>query len=205
MKPVTRKQKMVLDHVVKQLAAGQPPSQREMADHFDMAQNSIYQLVGYLKKKGYLEDLGGHRGLRLSRRYAKQIQKSSGIPVVGRVAAGMPILAEENIESYLDLANMVKRPKGVFSLRVAGDSMIDDGIMDGDYVLVRPRNEIDNGRIGVVLIDDEATVKRIFKQKNRVVLKSANKKARYKPIYISAKENLRIIGQVIGCVRTEIN
>jgi repressor LexA len=195
---------MILDYVAKRLEAGEPPSQREMGERFDMAQNSIYQLVNYLKKKGYLEDAGGHRGLRLARRYARQIQKPAGIPVVGRVAAGMPILAEENVEDYLDLTSMFKRARGLFSLQVSGDSMVDEGILDGDYVLVQPGHDIDSGAIGVVLIDDEATVKRVYKQKHRVVLKSANRKAGYKPIYVSATESLRIIGKVVGCLRTDV-
>ncbi len=205
MEPLTKKQRMILDYIVKRLEAGEPPSQREMAARFDMAQNSIYQLVNYLKKKGYVEDAGGHRGLRLARRYARLLRKPAGVPVVGRVAAGLPILAEENIEGYLDLPSMFKRARGVFSLQVSGDSMVDEGILDGDYVLVQPQADIENGSIGVVLIDDEATVKRVFKQKNRVVLKPANKKAGYKPIYVSATENLRVVGQVVGCVRTVIN
>ncbi len=205
MEALTKKQRMILGYIVKRLEAGEPPSQREMAARFDMAQNSIYQLVNYLKKKGYVEDAGGHRGLRLARRYARQLRKPTGVPVMGRVAAGLPILAEENIEGYLDLPSMFKRARGVFSLQVSGDSMVDEGILDGDYVLVQPQADIENGSIGVVLIDDEATVKRVFKQKNRVVLKPANKKAGYKPIYVSATENLRVVGQVVGCVRTVVN
>jgi repressor LexA len=204
MEPLTTKQRMMLDYIVKRLDDGKPPSQREMAARFDMAQNSVYQLVNYLKKKGYVEDAGGHRGLRLTRRYARQICKPAGVPVVGRVAAGMPILAEENIEGYLDLPSMFKHARGVFSLQVMGDSMVDEGILDGDYVMVKPCADIESGTIAVVLIDDEATVKRVYKQKNRMVLKSANKKAGYKPIYVSATENLHVVGQVVGCVRTSV-
>ncbi|MFC1652678.1 transcriptional repressor LexA [Planctomycetota bacterium] len=205
MKPITKKQKMILDFITKRLAdQGRPPSQREIGAQYGLAQNSVFQFLNYLKQKGYLEDDGGHRGIRLSRRYARAVQKTEGMPVVGRVAAGMPILAEENVDEYLDLPNMVKRTKATFTLKVTGDSMVDDGIMDGDYVLVRPRRDIESGRIGVVLIDDEATVKRVFKQKTRIVLKPANKKAGYKPIYVSNAESLRIVGEVVGCVRTEI-
>ncbi|HLB73140.1 MAG TPA: transcriptional repressor LexA, partial [Sedimentisphaerales bacterium] len=127
-------------------------------------------------------------------------------PLVGRVAAGEPILAEENIEEYVSLPDMFGRTDGAFLLKVVGDSMVDEGIMDGDLVLVRPTSTIDNGQIGVVLLDDEATVKRIYIQSNRIALKPANRAAGYETRYIKRSErDVRIIGKVIGCLRTNIN
>jgi len=205
MEPLTEKQEQVLAFVVGRLQENHPPSQREVARHFGLAQNAVYQLVGYLKKKGYLVDSGGHRGLRLSPEYLAEMEAAQGLPVVGRVAAGEPILAEEHIESYMNLEKLFDRPKGTFLLKVAGDSMVDEGIMDGDYVVVAVRSTVRNGQIGVVLLDDEATVKRVFLQKHRVALKPANKRAGYKTRYIKASEkNVRIVGRVIGCIRTDI-
>jgi repressor LexA len=205
MEPLTDKQRQVLEYVVERLEANEPPSQREMADHFGLAQNAIYQLVSYLRKKGYVFDSGGHRGLRLTPEYVRQRRKTAGLPILGRVAAGTPILAEENVEGYMDVSEALGRAKGDFLLRVTGDSMVDDGILDGDYLVVRLASTIDNGRIAIVLLDDEATVKRVFVQKNRVALKPANRRAGYKTRYIRRfDKDVRIIGKVVGCVRMDI-
>ncbi|HUW20533.1 MAG TPA: transcriptional repressor LexA [Sedimentisphaerales bacterium] len=203
MKPLTEKQKKVLEFIEARLRDNEPPSQREIAEHFGLAQNAVYQLVSYLKKKGYLVDSGGHRGLRLSEEYLGKIERTEGLPIVGRVAAGEPILAQENIEGYVNLNELFGQSKDTFILKVAGDSMVDEGIMDGDYVVVKPASMIENGRIGVVLLDDEATVKRVYLQRGRIALKAANEAAGYKTKYIKRNsENARIIGKVIGCLRT---
>lgn len=202
MEPLTEKQQKVLRFIEKRLRENKPPSQREVAEHFGLAQNAAYQLINYLKKKGYLADLGGHRGLRLSNTYLQKKRQTEGIPVVGTVAAGEPILAEENIEGYVDLKKLFGQSKDTFILKVAGDSMVDEGIMDGDYVVVQPGSKFENGKIGVVLLDDEATVKRIYAQRGRIALEPANKAAGYKTKYIKRdSENARIIGKVIGCLR----
>jgi repressor LexA len=199
MEPLTEKQQKALSYIERRLASGNPPSQREIAKHFGMAQNAVYQLAEYLKKKGYLVDLGGHRGLRLSREYLSRKGQTRGIPVVGRVAAGEPILAQENIEGYMNLEELFGRSKDTFILKVVGDSMVDEGIMDGDFVVVKPASAIENGQIGVVLLDDEATVKRIYIQRGRIALKSANKAAGYKTRYVKrGDKSVRIIGKVMG-------
>jgi repressor LexA len=203
METLTQKQRKVLEFIEDQLRDGEPPSQREIARHFGLAQNAVYQLVGYLKKKGYLVDSGGHRGLRLSEGYLEKKRETEGIPIVGRVAAGEPILAEENIEGYVNLDELFGRSKDMFILKVAGDSMVDEGIMDGDYAVVKPTATIEDGRIGVVLLDDEATVKKVYVQRGRIALKPANQAAGYKTKYIKrGSENIRIVGKVIGCLRT---
>ena len=202
MEPLTEKQKKVLKFIESRLQDNHPPSQREIARHFGLAQNAAYQLVRYLKKKGYLLDSGGHRGLRLSRDYVEKKRRTQGIPVVGSVAAGEPILAEENIERYANLKELLGFSADVFLLRVSGDSMIDEGIMDGDYVAVKPGRTIQNGKIGVVLLDDEATVKRVYIQRGRMALRPANKAAGYRTKYIrQGSKRVRIIGKVISCVR----
>ena len=201
MHPITEKQRKILKFIENRLRAGTPPSQREIAAHFHLAQNSVCQLVGYLRKKGYLTNLGGHRGLRLSKQYARSTERP-GLPIVGQVAAGEPILAEQNIEDYLNLHQTLGISDDVFLLRVRGDSMTDEGIMDGDLVAVRPDPEVENGQIAVVLLDDEATVKKVSFQKNRIALKPANRKAGYKTTYIKKNEkNVCIVGKVIACLR----
>jgi len=205
MEPLTHKQQQILTYIEKCLSQGEPPSQREIADAFGMVQNSVYQLIGYLRQKGYLADNRGHRGLRLSEAYGAVKQASHGLPIVGRVAAGQPILAQENVEAYLDPKEVFSCKEGRFLLRVAGDSMIDDGILDGDLVLVEPCKEIENGCVGVVLVDDDATVKRVYKQKYRIALKPANKKARYKTMYFKAfDKDIRMVGKVVGCLRVRV-
>ncbi len=205
MEPLTEKQRRVLKFIEDRLNEDNPPSQREIARHFGLAQNAVYQLVGYLKRKGYLVDSGGHRGLRLSGEYLDEAGQSDGIPIVGRVAAGEPILAEENIEGYVNIERLFNKSEGIFLLRVSGDSMVDEGIMDGDYVAVEPASEIESGRLGVVLLDDEATVKRVHIQKNRIALKPANRRAGYKTRYIKQfDKDIRIIGKVVGCIRTNM-
>jgi repressor LexA len=205
MELLTEKQRQVLKFIEDRLSENNPPSQREIARHFGLAQNAVYQLVGYLKKKGYLVDAGGHRGLRLSGEYLDETRQTDGIPIVGRVAAGEPILAEENIEGYVNVERLFNQSEGIFLLRVSGDSMIDEGIMDGDYVAVEPTSEIESGQLGVVLLDDEATVKRVHIQKNRIALKPANKRAGYRTRYVKQfDKDIRIIGKVIGCIRTDM-
>jgi repressor LexA len=202
MEPLSGKQKKVLNFIEHRLRENNPPSQREIAEHFGLAQNAVCQLIGYLKKKGYITDSGGHRGLRLSQTYQNKLKRTEGIPIVGRVAAGEPILAEENIDGYIRPDELVERVDDTFILKVVGDSMVDDGIMHGDYIVVKPTSDIRNGQIAVVLLDDEATVKKVFLRRNRIALKPANKSAGYKTRYIGAREkNIRIIGRVTACIR----
>ena len=203
---LSERQHEVLIYIEARLQGKGPPSQREIGRHFGLTQNAAYQFVRYLKNKGYLTDSPGHRTLRLSQEYMAEKGLFEGIPVVGRVAAGEPILARENIEEYVDLRGLFSRSAGTFLLKVVGDSMVDEGIMDGDLVAVRPGATIENGQIGVVLLNDEATVKRIYIQSNRIALKSANRVAGYKTRYIKRSEKeIRIIGTVIGCLRTDID
>lgn len=202
MEPLTEKQQKVLTFIEQRLRDNIPPSEREIAQHFHVARNAICQIVGYLKKKGYLVDSGGHRGLRLSKGYLDKIRRTEGIPVVGRVAAGKPILAEESIERYINLKELFCPSKDTFIVKVVGDSMIDEGITDGDFVVVKPTSKIENGQIGMVLLDDEATIKRIYIQSDRIALKSGNRPANYKTRYIKrGDKDIRIIGRVTGCFK----
>ena len=202
MQPLTEKQQRVLKYIESRLEKNNPPSQREIARHFHLAQNAVFQLINYLRKKGYLADSSGHRALRLSKEYLETAKKPKGLPVIGTVAAGRPILAEENIEQYLDLGEMFQPTAKMFLLKVAGDSMVDEGIMDGDFVVVEPASEIANGRIAVVLLNDEATVKKVYVRRKDIALKPANKAAGYKTMYIKKdSDNIRIVGKVTGCFR----
>jgi len=202
MEPLTAKQQKVLNYIERRLQKDSPPSQREIAQYFGLAQNAVYQLIRYLRKKGYLAGSGGHRGLRLSKAYLDETRQTEGIPIIGRVAAGEPILAEENVEGYINPKELFGPAGSTFILKVAGDSMVDAGIMDGDFVVVRLTSEIGNGQIAVVLVNDEATVKRIYIQRNRIALEPANTAAGYKTMYVKkGGENVRVIGKVACCFR----
>ena len=201
MKYLTEKQKKILSFIEIRLEQNYSPSQREIADHFNLAQNAVYQHIRYLKEKGYMDKTSVHRGLRLSDEYLAQKEKQKGLPLVGRVAAGEPILAEQNIEDYITVPEIIaKSGKNAFLLKVRGDSMVDDGILNNDIVVVDPDSRVENGQIGVVLLDDEATVKRVLFQKKRIALKPANQK--YQTRYITETDKqLRIVGKVVGCFR----
>lgn len=215
MEALTGKQQAVLDYIERRLAGSDPPSQREIAAHFGLSQNAAYQLVSYLRQKGYVVNAGGHRGLRLTKTYERARlrrggktsvlgleEQEAGLPVVGRVAAGSPILAQENIERYLDPAEMFGPNRNRFCLRVVGDSMVDEGIMDGDFVVVEPTTELGQNQMAVVLVGDEATVKRVRFEDDQVVLVPANRARRYRPrTYRRDDETLRIVGKVVGCMR----
>ena len=202
MEPLTAKQQKVLNYIEKRLQKDSPPSQREIAQYFGLAQNAVYQLISYLRKKDYLANSGGHRGIRLSKAYLDETRQTEGIPIIGRVAAGEPILAEENVEGYINPKELFGPAGSTFILKVAGDSMVDAGIMDGDFVVVRLTSEVGNGQIAVVLVNDEATVKRVYIQRNRIALEPANTAAGYKTMYVKkGGENVRVIGKVACCFR----
>jgi repressor LexA len=119
-----------------------------------------------------------------------------GIPVLGKISAGKPIEAVENVEKYLNNVSDLFGTKDVFGLRIQGDSMIGAGIFDGDIVIIRKQQSAENGEIIAALIENEATVKRFYKDKNYVKLVAENSK--YPPI---VSRNINIIGKVIGVIR----
>ncbi|SFN50234.1 transcriptional repressor LexA [Proteiniclasticum ruminis] len=120
---------------------------------------------------------------------------SKRIPLIGTIAAGQPILAEQNIEDYFSLDNKIKAD---FCLRIKGDSMINVNIMDGDIVFIRKQDDLEDGEIGAVLVDDSATLKRFFRENGSVILQSEN--FTYKPMVIS-KGEVRILGKMVASLR----
>lgn len=114
------------------------------------------------------------------------------IPVIGTIAAGEPILAVENIEEYIDLD---KKISADFALRVRGDSMVGANIFDGDIIFIRKQSDVDDGEIAAVIIDDSATLKRVFKFENKVVLRAENPK--YKPILLNGDKSVYIVGKAV--------
>jgi repressor LexA len=122
--------------------------------------------------------------------------RPAGLPLVGQVAAGAPVLAEENIEEYLEIPNVIGGEEGDYVLRIRGDSMKDAGILEDDFVVVRPSDDADDGEIVVALIGEEATVKRIFRTADHVRLQPEN--AAMEPIIST---DAKVLGRVVGVFR----
>jgi repressor LexA len=189
---LTPRQREVLDFILERIhTVGSPPTIREIAHHFDFSSTGSPRVhLKALAKKGYL---------RLNPQISRGIEllaQAIGIPIVGRVKAGGPELAVENVEGYLDLSKVFPHEETIFALRVKGDSMVGVGIIDGDLAIVRRQPSAEKGEIVVALIGEEATVKRFFKEPRGVRLESAN--PAYEPIV--SKEAI-IVGKVIGLVR----
>lgn len=194
--PLTRRQRDIVEFFeTYRRAQGISPTLEEIANALGVNKVTIFGHVAELERKGVLVRAarGISRGLQLA-----ENESCSGtkLAILGRIAAGRPIEAVEDAED-LDLADLLPPGKECYALRVKGDSMIDDGIRDGDVVLVERRSEARNGETVVaVLSDEECTLKRFYREKNRIRLQPSN--AALKPIYVSAVE---IRGVVIGVVR----
>jgi repressor LexA len=195
---------------------GFPPTLREIASHFGLrGPKAPQKTLNILERKGYIRKIpGGSRaveilGSKVGRHsdlpYKMGFVKSATaptfpIPIVGRVQAGEPILAVENVEGYINLDRSLASSGDVFLLRVQGNSMIDAHIQDGDFALVKPQPNAENGEIVVVLIEDEATIKRIFKKRDLIRLEPAH--PRMEPIVVKKGEKkIVIVGKVIGIFR----
>jgi repressor LexA len=176
---------------------GSAPTIREIGLQFGISStNGVRYYLSLLEKAGYIRRTGG-----ISRGIGPSVEAApSGIPVLGRVAAGEPIVAEENWSGSLELAGMFGQTENLFALQVKGDSMIDAGILQGDYVIVQKQDTARAGEIVVGLLEDEATVKYYQPRKDRVELVPANDK--YSPIVVTEAADFRILGIVRGVVRS---
>ncbi len=197
MSPLTPKQKEVLDFIESFSAGnGYPPSQQEIARAFGLRSlGTVQNYLVRLEREGALaRDWNARRGLRLRR----QTGSVAELPLAGQVAAGRPIEAVQTPDSIEVPASMVGAGEN-FVLRVQGDSMVGDGILDGDYVVVRKQADADNGQTVVALLDNEATVKRLYRRQGRIELHPAN--PAMAPIVVAGEESLRIEGVVVGVIR----
>ena len=224
---LTDRQREVLDFISGSIAErGYPPTLREIGVHFGIrSTNGVNDHLKALEKKGYLrrEDLksramrpverpetsgknGSARGnnghgnvIPLAAQLGKDVIE---VPILGRVAAGEPLLAVENVEDTVKVDRFfVGRHKEVFGLRVVGESMIEDGIVDGDYVFVKKTPTANKGDIVVAMIEGEATVKRFFPEKDRIRFQPAN--SGMEPIFVNKTDfrSVDIIGIVVGVYR----
>ena len=179
---------------------GYPPTIREIGREYGISStNGVRYYLNLLEKEGHLR-----RSERISRGIEGMAKPaapaSAGIPLLGRVAAGQPILAEESFEGAVEPGDMFGDRSGLFALRVRGDSMTGAGIMAGDYVIVRHQDNANTGEMVVALLENEATVKYYRPGRGRVELVAAN--PAYDPIVVDPQGGFRILGVVKGVLRT---
>lgn len=191
MRELTTKESAVFDLIRRSIEKGVIPSVREIGAELGIkSTSSVHRYLTSLEEKGYIE-----RGDGLNRSIRLPGNQVSHIPVLGVVTAGQPILAVESVEEYIPV-QLRGNSKELFALRVRGESMIKAGILDGDLIIARRTPTAENGEIVVALIDDEATVKRFYKENGGFRLQPENDTM--EPIYT---DHLMILGRVVGLQR----
>ena len=198
--PLTDRQKQIYEFVsVTVREKGYAPSIPEIGQRFKIASTrGVFDHLQALERKGYIKRVGKRAIEIVSQSGRSALPQAKEIPIVGRVRAGAPVLAEENIEGFLTVGNEIARGTETFALKVKGDSMIDDGILEGDHVIIRQQRTAENGDIVCALIGNEATLNRFQRKGNQIILKPANPK--YEPIIVS-KGEFRILGKATGVIR----
>ncbi|HEY3294168.1 MAG TPA: transcriptional repressor LexA [bacterium] len=202
---LTEKQKKALAFIQSEIRAkGRPPTLREIGAEISITStNGVRYLLEILERKGFLvRSPMLSRGIELTPRaaVAYPFEETIEVPIVGRVAAGIPFLASENLEGHIRVDRTVASADDTFALRVRGDSMKDAGILEGDVIFAKPQSTADAGDIVVALLGDEATVKFFRPQNERICLEPANRY--YSPIVIEkGTPGFRILGRVIGLMR----
>jgi repressor LexA len=204
---LTKRQQEIFDFIKKYSAKhGYPPTVRDIGKAVGLASSStVHAHLANLEKVGLVRrDPSKPRALELLDRAVgsavdsvRNVVQSPGLPVVGAVAAGQPVLAEENIEEYVQLPAEIGGEDAEFILRVRGDSMIDAGILEGDRVVVRKQETANDGEIVVALVGEEATVKRFFREADHVRLQPEN--PAHEPI---RSKDVQILGRVVGLYRS---
>lgn len=190
---LTKKQKMALELIrIKIQQTGYPPTVRELCVALGVRSSATaFKYLKILEQKGYIKrEKEKTRAIRL-------MPRIRNLPLVGKVAAGNPLLALEEYSEVIPVPEELAGQEGTFLVRVEGDSMIGDHILDGDYVIVQPQNEADNGDIIIALLNqEEVTVKRFYQNRDKIILKPSN--PTYQPIIT---RDIIILGKVIGIIR----
>lgn len=194
MKPLTKSQQKVYDYIKDCLTESRIPSVREICNATGLKSTSTVHLhLKTLEERGLIErDHGMNRCIRLP-----GAEKTASVPVMGRVTAGMPILAVEDVEGYVTVSETFRRGRELFALRVVGESMINAGILDGDTVIVHRTPTAENGEIVVALVGEEATVKRFYKEKGHFRLQPENDS--FEPIIV---DEVVLLGKVVALFRS---
>ena len=199
---LTNRQQEIFDFIKRYSSRhGYPPTVRDIGKAVGLASSStVHAHLANLEKIGLLRrDPSKPRAIELLDKAVegvKNVVRPGGLPLVGQVAAGQPVLAEENIEEYVDVPLLAGGEDGEYLLRVRGDSMKDAGILEGDHVVVRPQSSAKDGQIVVALVGEEATIKRFFKEADHVRLQPEN--AAMEPI---RSREVRVLGRVVGVMR----
>lgn len=206
---LTERQRTILNFIEQfREESGYPPTLRQIGKQFGIASTfGVKRHLEALEKKGYITvENNASRGinlLKMENSPKDTVQEDSiyrQVPIIGRVAAGSPIMAIENMEGNLIIdPSFAKRSDDSFALKVKGDSMIDAGIFEGDMVIVSPSTEVTTNDIAVAMINGEVTVKTLIKKNNQVTLQPQNNK--YQPIKVSEDDDFKLIGKVVGVVR----
>jgi repressor LexA len=202
-KDLTKRQQEIFEFIKRYSASyGYPPTVRDIGKAVGLASSStVHAHLANLEKVGLLRrDPSKPRAIELLDRAAdamKAVVRPPGLPLVGQVAAGQPILAEENIEDYVSVPTIAGGGDGEYVLRIRGESMKNAGILEGDYVVVRKQESAKNGDIVVALVGEEATVKRFFKESDHVRLQPENETM--EPI---RTREAKVIGRVVGLFRS---
>lgn len=200
MRNLTPRQKQIFDMIQVRIAdTGMPPTRAEIASYFGFkSANAAEEHLKALAKKGYLEILPGtSRGIRLSPEYIDE----TGLPLVGRVAAGEPILALEHIEERYQIDGSLFNPEANYLLRVHGESMKDIGILDGDLLAVHQTTDVKNGQVIVARVEEDVTVKRFKREGNIVYLHAEN--SEFSPIKVDlSTQSFNVEGVAVGVIRS---
>jgi repressor LexA len=200
LRPLTNRQQQIYDLIkVKIQDTGMPPTRAEIATYFGFkSANAAEEHLKALAKKGYIEMLAGtSRGIRL----VEEMLEAEGLPLIGRVAAGEPILAQEHIEEHYKMDGNLFHPAADYLLRVNGESMKDIGIMDGDLLAVHQTTEVKNGQVVVARVENDVTVKRFKREGNIVYLHAENED--FSPIKVDlTNQEFNIEGIAVGIIRS---
>ena len=204
MKELTKRQKEILKLIARHIEKKEyPPTYQELADSLNIKSKfAILKHINALVAKGYLEKSSSARGLRIiNSKFSPANKDTINIALIGRVAAGFPILAQENVERYIPIPRALIKSEGrYFALKVRGDSMVNAGIFEDDLVVVHSTNSARSKDIVVALINDEVTVKRLMTKSGKTFLKPENPD--YQDIFPEGEWSIQ--GKVVGLIR-EIN
>jgi repressor LexA len=199
-KGLTKRQREILGYVMDSMQErGYPPSVREIGAALGLTSSStVHSHLAALEKKGFIHrDPSKPRAIEILKDGASQPPKRVvNVPVLGRIAAGQPIFAEENIEDVFPLPRDFVREDAAFILRVRGDSMIEAGIHDGDYLVIRQQATANNGEIVAAMLGDEATVKRFYRERDHIRLQPEN--SAMSPIIA---RDVTVLGKVVALIR----
>jgi repressor LexA len=198
MKRLTDRQREIFNYIKDYIFNKKfPPTIREVADHFHISTKGGYDHIKAIEKKGYIKcNLRRSRAIEILQDLDDHHKKLKKIPVLGNVAAGMPLFAEENFDGIVELPATLIGNGRHFALNIQGDSMIDAGIYNGDIAVIKHQETAENGEIVVAVIDEAVALKRIYIEKNRIKLQSEN--ASYPPIFT---QNAKVLGKLACIIR----